>query len=138
MSELEGSVDWLRVGKWQTNTDLAMCVNFHIVHGDEEFSFQMMFPSVFPDAPPMVYTENRSRISLHQYGADGELCLEHRPDNWQSSVTCADMVASCQRLITEERPEAGEVVHARSAHAASLGRDLRFEILPFPDDKGRY
>lgn len=125
LAELEGSVDWLRVVKWQANTELAMCVDFQITHGSEELAFQMIFPSVFPDAPPMIYTEDRTRISHHQYGADGELCLEHRPDNWHPSVTGADMVTSCQRLVTEERPEGGEIVHARSAHVASLGRDLR-------------
>jgi len=131
LAELEGSVDWLRVGKWQANTDLAMCVDFQIMHGGEELAFQMIFPSVFPDAPPMVYTEDRSRISHHQYGSDGELCLEHRPDNWHPTVTGSDMVASCQRLIAEERSEGGEVVHARSAHVASLGRDLRSKLCRF-------
>ena len=35
------------------------------------------------------------------------------------------MIASCHRLLSEERPEQGEVIHARSAHIASLGRDMR-------------
>lgn len=131
LAELEGSVDWLRVGRWQAKTDFAMYVDFQITHGGEELAFQMIFPSVFPDAPPMIYTEDRSRISHHQYGADGELCLEHRPDNWHPSVTGSDMVASCQRLVTEERPEGGEIVRARSAHVASLGRDLRSKLCRF-------
>ena len=125
LADLEGSVDWLQVDKWQANTELAMCVDFRIVLGEAEFAFQMIYPSMFPDAPPMVYTADRSSISLHQYGAEGELCLEHRPDNWQPLITGADMVASCQRLLVEERPDVGEIVHARSAHIASLGRDLR-------------
>ena len=125
LANLEGDVNWLQVGKWQINNDLAMSVDFQIVLGDVEFAFQMVYPSVFPDAPPMVYTADRSSISLHQYGADGELCLEHRPDNWQPLITGADMVASCHRLLVEEHPDEGKIVHARSAHIASLGRDLR-------------
>lgn len=125
IADLEAGVDWLQVGRWQTNSDLAMCVRFQIVIGDDEFAFEMIYPSVFPDAPPMVYTQDRSLVSRHQYGADGELCLEHRPDNWLPMITGADMIASCQRLLSEERPEHGEIVHARSAHVASLGRDMR-------------
>lgn len=131
LAELEGGVDWLNVGKWQTNAELAMCVDFSIEHGGKEFSFKMKYPGIFPDTPPMIFTDDQSRISLHQYGPDGELCLEYRPDNWHPSVTGADMVASCHRLIVEERLEEDEVVHARSAHVASLGRDLRSKFCRF-------
>ncbi len=137
LAELEGSVDWLVVNEWQANADVEMCVNFRISHNGNDISFRMIYPSVFPDAPPMIYTEDHSRISLHQYGPDGELCLEYRPDNWMPTITGADMVASCQRLLSEERQDADTVVHARSAHVASLGRDLRSKIcrfLLFDDD----
>lgn len=131
LADLQGSIDWLQVGAWQTNAELEMCVTFKIEHGGEEFGFQMRYPSIFPDAPPMVFTADGSRISRHQYGSDGELCLEYRPDNWNPAVTGADMAASCQRLISEEQLEGGEVVHARSAHMASLGRDLRSKFCRF-------
>lgn len=131
LAELEGGADWLSVENWRANSDLEMCVAFAITHGDKRFGFRMRYPSIFPDAPPMVFTDDASQISNHQYGADGELCLEHRPDNWHPSITGADMVASCQRLIAEEQPETGETVHARSAHTASLGRDLRSQSCRF-------
>ncbi|MCW9012294.1 MAG: ThiF family adenylyltransferase [Gammaproteobacteria bacterium] len=137
IADLEASVDWLRVHKWHANADLAMCVDFLVVNGDKEFGFQMIYPSVFPDAPPMIYTEDKSRISRHQYGADGELCLEYRPDNWQPSITGADMIASCQRLLSEERPDNDQILHAHSAHVASLGRDMRskyFRLLVTEND----
>lgn len=129
--ELEGSVDWLSTGTWQTNSDLEMCIDFLVAHGDEIFELRMRYPSIYPDMPPMIFTKDNSRISNHQYGASGELCLEHRPDNWHPSVTGADMVLSCHRLIVEERPAGDENVHARSAHAASLGRDLRSKSYRF-------
>ncbi len=131
ITDLEASVDWLRVRKWYANANLSMCVDFLVVNGDEEFGFQMIYPSVFPEAPPMIYTEDKSRISQHQYGADGELCLEYRPDNWQPSITGADMIASCQRLLSEERPEKDQILHAHSAHVASLGRDMRSKPFRF-------
>ncbi|MCZ4267443.1 hypothetical protein O4H48_06000, partial [Rhodobacteraceae bacterium G21628-S1] len=48
IADLEAGVDWLQVGRWQTNSDLAMCVGFRIVTGDDEFGFEMIYPSVFP------------------------------------------------------------------------------------------
>lgn len=131
LAQLEESVDWLRIKNWYANTELCMCANFTIVHGEREYLLEMEYPSVFPDSPPMIFTEDRIRISGHQYGANGELCLEHRPDNWRPSITGADMVASCYRLLAEEHPDEGRVLHARSAHTASLGRDLRSEALRF-------
>ena len=125
---LESSVDWLHVTKWHANPDLSMCVDFRIMHDGEPYALQMVYPSVFPDAPPMIFTEDRTRISGHQYGADGELCLEYRSDNWRHSITGAEMVTSCHRLLVEEHPEHGRVVDARSAHTASLGRDLRSRL----------
>ncbi len=131
IAELEATVDWLQVSRWQINVDAAMCVDFQVINEDEVFVFQMVYPSVFPDAPPMVYTKDRTQISFHQYGADGELCLEHRPDNWQPSVTGADMIISCQKLLSEERSAEGKVLYAHSAHVASLGRDMRSKRFRF-------
>lgn len=131
LTDLEGVADWLRVARWHAKDDLSMCVDFEIDHGGETFAFQMIFPSVFPDAPPMIFTEDRTRISQHQYGADGELCLEHRPDNWRPTLTGTDMVVSCYNLLTEEHPELHRIVHAHSAHEESLGRDLRSKYCRF-------
>ncbi|MDH4108809.1 MAG: ThiF family adenylyltransferase [Gammaproteobacteria bacterium] len=125
LTDLEGAVDWLHVAKWHASKDFRMQVDFEIDHCGKKFAFNMIYPSIFPDAPPMIYTADRTRISLHQYGPDGELCLEHRPDNWRPSKTGADMVASCYNLLVEERPDAERTVHAHSAHVRSLGRDLR-------------
>lgn len=128
---LEASVDWLQIEKWQASDDLAMCVDFRVTVYGKVFNLRMIYPSVFPDAPPMIYTADKTRISLHQYGATGELCLEHRPDNWQPSISGADMIFSAQRLLSEERSQEGSVVHARSAHVASLGRDMRSKSFRF-------
>ena len=125
LANLERSVVWLKLGNWLLNKNLEICVHFWIKHNTEEFELRMVYPHMFPDLPPMIYPVDGSRISNHQYGS-GELCLEFRPDNWQSSITGANMVESCQRLISEERPREGTLIHARSAHVASLGREVRF------------
>jgi len=131
MTNLEGENEWLQILKWYANEDLSMCVDFQVSHMGETYALLMVYPSVFPDAPPMIFTQDLSQISLHQYGPEGELCLEHRPDNWQQSITGADMVASCHRLISAEHPEPDQTIHARSAHVGSLGRDLRSKSFRF-------
>lgn len=131
ISDLESNIEWLQIDKWQANHELEMSVSFQVVHFDKTYRFKMIYPSVFPDLPPMIYTEDKVRISWHQYGNDGELCLEYRPDNWQPSVKGADMIASLHRLLSEEHSESGYSTHAHSAHVSSLGRDLRSKYFRF-------
>lgn len=131
MTNLEGDAEWLHVTRWYADDDLSMCMDFQIDHQGKTYSLKMVYPSVFPDAPPMIFTQDLSRISLHQYGPSGELCLEYRPDNWRQEIMGADMVASCYRLVSTEHPEPEQTVHARSAHVESLGRDLRTKSLRF-------
>ena len=131
IAQLEDTSEWLTLLKWRATNDLTMCLDFVINHDGTEYALEMNYPNVFPDAPPMIFSSDRSRISDHQYGAAGELCLEHRPDNWHPSVTGADMISSAYRLLSEEHPEGGAVVHAHSAHVGSLGRDMRSKLCRF-------
>ena len=86
---------------------------------------KMVYPAYFPDVPPQVKPVEPERLSMHQYGSDGELCLEFRPDNWSPEFTGAMMIESACRLLTGEAPSEGEIAEVPSAHRASLGRDLR-------------
>jgi len=128
IAQLEDSSEWLKLLKWRATSDLTLCLDFVINHGGIDYALEMDYPNVFPDAPPMIFSSNRSRISDHQYGAAGELCLEHRPDNWHPNVTGADMISSTYRLLSEERPESGAIVYAHSAHVGSLGKDMRTKL----------
>lgn len=131
LQDLEGRCDWLHVKKWHALNIQSMCVEFDVTVSEEVFSFQMRYPSVFPDAPPMIYPENKERISSHQYSNIGELCLEYRPDNWRPELTGADMVISCHKLLQEENTGSNQTEIAHSAHAPSLGRDLRTKSCRF-------
>lgn len=131
VSDLESDVEWLHIDKWQSNNELVMSVTFEVLHFGKSFRFRMEYPNLFPDLPPMIYTEDKTRVSWHQYGADGELCLEYRPDNWTEAITGADMISSLHRLLSQENNENGYITHAHSAHVPSLGRDLRSKIFRF-------
>jgi hypothetical protein len=116
---------WLSDLTWRVRDNLQLCADFDIRHENEVFRLTIEYPSSFPDTPPSVTPRDGRRISYHQYGAGGELCLEYRPDNWDPTFTGAMMVASAQRLIAGERPADGSAGEVISAHRSSVGRDLR-------------
>lgn len=130
ISELEQRADWLRNVAWRVAEGLRFEVDFEVVHGDELFKLTLAYPELFPKTPPSVLVREGGRVSTHQWGAGGELCLEYRPDNWEECVTGAMMMESAHRLIADERPNAGVGV-VPSAHNISLGQKVRGDTYRF-------
>ncbi|MCA1407891.1 ThiF family adenylyltransferase [Ensifer sp. IC3342] len=124
---LQEEHDWLKGVRFKYLEDLQLCVDVEVTHGGEKFPLAVRYPATFPDTPPMVVPYGEQRLSAHQYGAGGELCLQWRPDNWDSSVTGAMMVESAHALIEGERPIDDAPATVPSAHKPSLGAELRFE-----------
>lgn len=128
---------------WARNLSLALgdgnlSAEIDIELGDTVYELVLTYPVVFPDAPPLVKTRDGKRISGHQYGASGELCLEYRPDNWSSDVTGAMMIESAYRLLSGENPQDGASAEAIvDGHAVSIGQATRTTfgrfVLCFPD-----
>lgn len=131
LAQLAEGAGWLSGVSWRFGNDLQLIVDFDIQHNGETFGLFMAYPSTFPDTPPMVQPRDGKRLSWHQYGAGGELCLEHRPDNWDPSINGAMMVESAYRLLSGERPTGDEDGIVRSAHQASIGREARGEHMRF-------
>lgn len=101
-------------------------VEFDIEHGANLWELVLTYPVVFPDAPPLVKTRDGKRISGHQYGPAGELCLEYRPENWHSDVTGAMMVLSAYGLLSGENPkDGGYAPHVRDGHEVTIGQATR-------------
>lgn len=122
---------WIENVTWRL--DRGLFVDADLVVGAVRRPVTMAYPDIFPFAPPSVRPRERGeRWSIHQYGAGGELCLEHRADNWQEHVTGADVLRSTYRLLSTEagvsgNPDASRVVP--SAHRISLGQSLRSELM---------
>ena len=127
---------WISNVSWRIGQNLQLFVDFDIQHSGEIFGLSMAYPSTFPDTPPMIQPRDGRRLSWHQYGAGGELCLEFRPDNWNSAITGGMMVESAYRLIQGERPPGDEVGLVPSAHQASVGREVRGEFARFVLPRG--
>jgi hypothetical protein len=125
LGALAEEVDWLQnleVGLGDGN----LRVDFDIVYGPNTWQLVLSYPIVFPDAPPLVKSRDGARISGHQYGADGELCLEYRPENWTPDVTGAMMIRSAHALLSGENPgEADDPGHVPDGHAVSMGQATR-------------
>jgi sulfur-carrier protein adenylyltransferase/sulfurtransferase len=130
ISGLEQRADWLRDVAWRVADGLRFEVDFEVEHGAEVFKLTLVYPELFPRTPPSVLVREGGRVSTHQWGAGGELCLEYRPDNWEERVTGAMMMESAHRLIAEERPNAGVGV-VPSAHNISLGQKVRGDTYRF-------
>jgi hypothetical protein len=128
VSELEALRDraaWLLSIAPSVRKGLIFAIGFVIEVNSEPIAFTLEYPALYPDVPPKVTPVDRQRLSIHQYGAGGELCLEYRSDNWDPSITGAMMVDSTYRLLAGERPTEGERVLVPSAHDSTLGQRLR-------------
>lgn len=132
---LQEEHDWLTSVRTRHLADLQLCIDIEITYGGEKFPLAVIYPVTFPDTPPIVMPYGEKRLSEHQYGAGGELCLQWRPDNWDPAITGAMMAESAYGLISGERPSDGQSVSVLSEHRSSLGGELRFETwrLMVPD-----
>jgi molybdopterin/thiamine biosynthesis adenylyltransferase len=123
IADLSERVNWLTGVRWYLSDSAALSVDFEIEHDGKSFPLTMTYASFHPNAPPIVLPRDGSRLSSHQYGAGGNLCLEFRADNWVTTVTGAMMVESAHRLIAGERDADGHELP--SAHHVSIGQSVR-------------
>jgi hypothetical protein len=129
VADLAERVNWLRGVRWYLSNGAALAVDFEIEHDGESVPLTMTYAEFHPNAPPIVVPRDGSRLSSHQYGAGGNLCLEYRADNWETTITGAMMIESAHRLITGERHVDGPELP--SAHAVSLGQSVRGSYFRF-------
>lgn len=136
IAELEDRSIWLLNVTWRLANDAKLSADFEIDRHGETVPLTITYPSFFPDMPPQVTSREEVRLSGHQYGAGGELCLEIRPDNWDPSWTGAMMIESSHRLLMGESPAPDEVAVVADAHKTTVGQDIRNTNLRFilPED----
>ena len=131
IAELEESNDWLRNVAWRITDKGMLCADFEVIVLGEPIALEITYPWLFPDVPPQVRPKDKVRLSGHQYGAGGELCLEYRPDNWEPSFNGAMMIESAYRLLTGENPALGETAEVASSHRTTVAQDARSSIFRF-------
>ena len=125
IAELVEDAEWLTEPRWRLNDSYHFVADFEIVHLGRAEPLSIVYPSFFPAVPPQVVPREEIRISGHQYGAGGELCLEFRTDNWEPHFTGAMMIQSAHRLLAGETPSDGERAEVASAHQRSVAQEVR-------------
>lgn len=93
---------WLANVKMRLEGTL-LAFDFELEFGERKIPLTLVYPDFFPDATPSILARDRELLSSHQYGPAGELCLEHRPDNWTADVTGSMMIESAYRLLSTEQ-----------------------------------
>lgn len=133
---LQEQHEWLKNVEWTFGKGGSLSANFEIERLGRLIPLTISYPRFFPDMPPQVFPREEIRLSSHQWGAGGELCLEYRPDNWDPAFTGAMMIESAHRLLQGEEPTQGVAARVESAHATTVGQDIRSFRMRFllPDD----
>lgn len=113
---------------WLTNVTfgldgLQLVADFTLAVGEDAIDLRISYPDFFPDVAAAITPKEPGLLSGHQWGPAGELCLEHRADNWTSNVTGAMMIESAYRLLSGEADVNAPTLP--SAHNMSLGQEVR-------------
>lgn len=125
--------EWFQNPIWSPDKQLRLTLTFEIAIARGRHALRMIYHNTFPASPPsIVPADGETRLSGHQYGAGGDLCLEIRNDNWTPDVTGAMMIESAKRLLEVETPdEDGAAIHAPSAHDFPETLSLRSDVTRF-------
>ncbi|HHZ6874063.1 TPA: ThiF family adenylyltransferase [Pseudomonas aeruginosa] len=128
VSDLAEQNPWLTNVAWRVADNLQFVADFDLQVGEQSIPLTLTYPDFFPDTAPSVVPRDGVRLSGHQYGAAGELCLEHRPDNWSPEITGAMMIESAYRLLSVEQ-ETG--LPAESDHRTLPAQRVRTAVFRF-------
>lgn len=135
IAALAASQTWLKDFTLRLDkTSKALCVDVHLQVGENLRPVTLTYPEGFPYTPPSIKPrESTETWSGHQYGPGGELCLEHRPDNWEPQIMGVDMIQSVYTLLASEDGEGngGEPISVDSAHRSTIGQSLRTKAYRF-------
>ncbi len=121
VSDLADQNPWLTGVAWHV-AGLHLVADFELQVGERIVPLKLTYPEFYPDVAPSIVPRDRVRLSGHQYGATGELCLQYRPDNWMPEITGAMMIESAYRLLSSEQ-ETGE--SAPSVHQILPAQQVR-------------
>ncbi len=123
ISDLAERNPWLVNVEMRPAENMRLAFDFDIQIGERTVPLTLVYHDFFPDAAPSILARDRERLSGHQYGPEGELCLEHRPDNWTPDITGAMMIESAYRLLSSEQ-ETGQP--APSEHRTTRAQRMRY------------
>lgn len=122
---------WVRNVTWHIDEEQGTAwVDIDLLAGEKWWEAKVVYPFIYPYAPPQVIPREEAKWSSHQWGR-GELCLEIRTDNWHPSLTGADMVRSARKLLETESKldDTGAPLEVLSDHRFTEGQRLSWELI---------
>lgn len=120
------SCDWLSIIEWRVDDKNRLILDADISVGVRPFPITLRYPDMFPDLPPSVFPRgDKTRWSDHQFGAGGELCTEHGPDNWTPDLFGLDLLKSTYKLLSTQNPASGMPGLVASRHIETVGSGIR-------------
>ncbi len=128
ISELAEQNPWLTNVKWNIAGNLRLTADFDLQVEERQIPLTITYPDYFPDVPPFVVPRDGRRLSGHQYGEAGELCLQFRSDNWTPDITGSMIIESAYHLLLSEQ-DTGKA--APSEHRILPAQRARGSVLRF-------
>ena len=96
---------WVRADQWSAD-GLDLVASITITARNVDYSLRLIYPQHYPNVPAWIMpTDGKTRLSDHQFGAGGALCLEYGPDNWTPDLTGEDVLRSTFKLLSTENPQ---------------------------------
>ena len=135
LQALSSEIHSFKLNGWGKTGTGDLCAYFQFGVGNWVFDGVLVYPSLFPDVPAFVRPRHaKTRLSRHQFGGGGVLCLEYGPDNWVSAFTGADVVRSAYKLLWSELISYASPRRLKaplSRHEQSAAQEARFEPYRF-------
>jgi molybdopterin/thiamine biosynthesis adenylyltransferase len=89
--------------RWRMAANTALRVEADLRVGNDVRSVALTYPMIYPNSPPTVRPiGEHTEWGAHQYLANGELCLQYRPDNWHPDYIGAHMLRSALTLMAAD------------------------------------
>lgn len=109
---------WVEDLRWSVD-GLDLAGDLTLVAAGARYSLRMVYPQHYPNVPAWIMpADGETRLSEHQFGAGGSLCLEYGPDNWTPGVTGEDVLRSAFKLLSTENPQgSGDRQAVEAGHA---------------------
>ncbi len=133
ISELAEQNPWLTNVKWNIAGNLRLTADFDLQVEERQIPLTITYPDYFPDVPPFVVPRDGRRLSGHQYGEAGELCLQFRSDNWTPDITGSMMIESAYHLLLSEQDTGKAAPSEHRVPPAQRARGAVFRFLYSPD-----
>lgn len=122
---------WVKNVTWHIDEERGTArIDIDLLAGEKWWEAKVVYPFIYPYAPPQVIPREEAKWSSHQWGR-GELCLEIRVDNWHPSLTGGDMVRSARKLLETESTTdgTGAPLQVLSDHRFTEGQRLSWELI---------